>query len=559
MTETLDKTVNAAWDEALHTWNNPSVPHVIAPQSKKELDKLEIIGFALKGELAFMKYPEFQTYLNLERIAEEFSDNPERGVKAISKHEIGHRFCPYDVVTSIILRHAIKKEIESKKLPYSPKAASNLILNLFTDMCINTSLARDGDEDIVWAYHEISRDKMDSKLWRVYGRSMEVAWKKSILPEEAENKPEAGLFKRLKNIISPEITKLNDEEQKAASELAGLFEKDFFDGEKWKDNIKSYARIISDFLEEEEKDKKASLGNASDNIPKTIDGQTEQELAKRLAEIGSNGLPTDPSGLKEFKEILTGFGNGDPKKASITFYDKLSDSYDVMFATRPFGRPRINPFQPIKWTPSMALGKLDVDYSVQVGGRIIPGVNTYSWNQRKREAHGGLEEIVPNLDIYLDSSGSMPNPIEAISLPVLAGFVIVKKAHRKGAYVRSTNFSGRNQSVTQDSTRDLDKIFENLVVYYNGGTYFPSSKLPEGTSPKQAIIITDAFLGNETETAEAITELRKKHKSNKVTIYAINSNDAADNLRNAGAEIIYGTTTDIFKRVIGKASEVYTK
>ena len=36
----------------------------------------------------------------------------------------------------------------------------------------------------------------------------------------------------------------------------------------------------------------------------------------------------------------------------------------------------------------------------------------------------------------------MPNPIDQISLPVLASFVVAKKAHRKGANIRSTNFSG---------------------------------------------------------------------------------------------------------------------
>ena len=35
--------------------------------------------------------------------------------------------------------------------------------------------------------------------------------------------------------------------------------------------------------------------------------------------------------------------------------------------------------------------------------------------------------------------------------------------------------------------------------------------------------------------------------------------DHGNYLRGAGAEVIQGTTTDVFKRVIGKADEVYTK
>jgi len=359
--------------------------------------------------------------------------------------------------------------------------------------------------------------------------------------------------------ILPEDTKLSEEQSRASQEIADLFKEDFFNKARWKGNIKKFTRNIIPFLEEESKDKSTTLDDNASNLPKTLDEKTAQELAKRLSEIGSNGLPTNPSGLKEFKEIMAGYGQGDPKKASIAFYDRLSDSYDVRFATRPFGRPRVNPFQPVKWTPSMDVSKLDVDYSVQVGGRIIPGVNTYSWNTRRRKAFGGLEEVVPNMDLYLDSSGSMPNPIEQISLPVLAGFVVAKKAHRRGASIRSTNFSGQGQYKTQESTRDLDKIFENLVIHYNGGTVFPTDALLEGRDPRQVLVITDTFVANEQDSSQAIKDLRKRHKGNKVAIYALHPVANSEYLRSAGSEVIHGTTTDIFKRVIGKADEVYKK
>lgn len=535
---TLDLHMDEAWKDALDIWNSPTVPYVIALQTKDELEGLGEIGRALHDQLAFMHYPDFQTYLNIETIADKLSEDPARGIRAVSKHELGHRFCPYDTITSIILKHAVKKELEGESLPYNHDSAANLILNLFADMTINTRLSKGGDRDIVWAYQQLSAKKKDSPLWKVYGRSMELAWDQNILPAEI---------------------KLNEQETEAAKELAQLFSKEFFDKGTWKNNIRTYTRIISKFLEDESKDKESALDNSAGNLAETIDEKTAQELAKRLAEIGSNGLPTNPNGLKEFKEIMAGTGQGDSVKASIMFYDKLSDSYNVMLATRPFGRPRTNPFQPKRWNPSMGIGDLDIDYSASTGGRIIPGVTTYGWNTRKREVHGGLEEVVPNMDLYLDTSCSMPNPVEQISLPVLAGFVVAKKAHRKGASIRSTVFSGEGQSTTQESTRDLGKIFENLVTYHNGGTVFPTSTLlAEGQDPKQVLIITDTFLANEEDTATAIRDLKSRNKGNKVTIYALHPVDRADYLRNVGAEVIHGTSTDIFKRVIGKADEVYT-
>jgi len=558
--------IDTAWKNGLAAWSHPSIPYVIAPETTEEIAELGNIAPVLSRELAFMKYPEFQTYMNLENITQTFSEAPQRATNAVSEHEIGHRFCPYDVITSIILQHRVKKGLEGKTLPMDIKEAASLVLNLGSDMCINTNSSRRRESDIPWLYQEICKDKSESRLWKVYGRSMELAWKKEVLPES---------------------TVLDSQEKEAAENLAELFSRDYFDRSKWSNLFQRYAEIIGDFLDDPKKDKNkngkgkgkgkgnnpskedsgengssqygSGIDDITQNIPAELDDKTSAELAKRLSQIGSDGLPTNPEALKEFKDIMAGFGQGNPLRASISFYEMLSRSYDVMFATKPFGRPRQNPFQPVKWQPSMGAERLDVDYSVAMGGKIIPGVTTYMWNSRKREIHGGLEEVVPNLDLYLDTSMSMPNPNETISLPVLAGFVAAKKANRKGAKIRSTVFSGDRQSNTEDWSTDLNAHYENLVNFFNGGTVFPIEKMLEDGDPKQVLIVTDTFLGNEDETANAIRELRKRHSGNRVTIYALHPVDRADYLREAGAEVIHGTGTEIFKRIIGKAQEVYRK
>ncbi len=539
--------IGTSWKKALASWNHPAIPQVIVPKAE-EMEQLGEIGAILQGQLAFMKYPEFQTYANLENIVSSLQENPQRGLDAIMKHEAGHRFCPYDIVTMLILNHTVTKALEGKVK--EPKAQAHTVMNLYTDMCLNTLLVQQGDQDIPWAYQQLSKDKTESRFWKVYGKSMELAWKKEILPQN---------------------TSLNQQEIQTAEALSKLFESSFFDKTAWKYGIEQYAQIMSPFLEEPPKKRGKGKGKGqgtgrpstgfddmTSNIPKTLDERTKRELAKRLAEIGSNGLPKNPQGMKEYKEMMAGFEQGDPVKASIEFYDMLSNAYEVSFATRPFGKQKLSPFQPTKWYPSMSIEQLDIYHSLQEGGRLIPGVNTYAWNNRRRETYG-LEEIIPNLDIYIDSSGTMPNPVEEISLPVLSGFVVAKKAHRKGAKIRATNFSGEGQFETQKMTRELYSIFKKLVTYFNGGTVFPTEALLEVSDPKQAIIITDTFLGNTENTAQAISELRKRNPKNKVTIYAIHQSANGEQLRSAGAEVIYGTSTDIFKKVIGKADEVYVK
>src|SRR3989344_2357960 len=299
MEQTLEINIDEAWNEGLKTWNHPSIPRVITPKTEEEFAQLGVMGQILKKELAFMKYPEFQTYANLENIIKEVPSDPQRASRSVMKHEMIHRFCPYDITTSIILNHNAKKELD--EVHYGKESAAKIITNLFTDMCGNTTLVNRGDKDIPWLYKELSKkeSKENDSLWNVYGKSMELAWKQEILPKER---------------------KITDEELKAAQEIASLFERDFFDRSKWKDNIRQYARIMSKFMKNENKDKQSQLDDVSSNIPKQIDEKTATELAKRLAEIGSDGMPTNPQGLKEFKEIMAGTGKGDPVKASIQFY-----------------------------------------------------------------------------------------------------------------------------------------------------------------------------------------------------------------------------------------------
>ncbi|MFH1249014.1 MAG: vWA domain-containing protein [archaeon] len=542
--ETLETRTEDAWKTAMDTWNQPSIPSVITAKNYEEMKKLGIEGEALSNNLAFMKYPEFQTYANLQKITEEFNSNPQKGLNAILTHEAGHRFCPYDTITSLLLTLAAKKELDKQKLPYSSEAAAPMLLNLFTDMCINTKLAQNGDENIAWAYNELSKGKAcKSKLWRVYAKSMEISWNQKIIPDNL---------------------KLSREEEEGAKQAATLFEKDFFYKSNWQENIMEYAGIMAKFLENPKRDGKggkngkSGMDDISKNMPKkgNISEKTAEEIAKRMSGIGADGVPQNEKGLEEFREIMAGLGYGDKKKASVMFYDALSNAYDVMFATKPFGTQRQNPFQPVKWNPSMSMQKLDINYSTNAGGRVIPGVNTYTWNTRKRQINTGIEEVVPNLELYLDSSGSMPNPIDEMSLPVLAGFVVAKKANKKGASIKVNNFSDGYETTAH--TRELDKVFDGLVRYFEGGTTFPTEEILAKADPKQVLVITDGDFSNPKEAAEAIRELKNRNSKNNVVVYAINSGNASY-LKEAGAEVIYGSNTDIFKKVIGKGEEVYSR
>ncbi len=525
-----------SWNTALDSWGHPSIPTVVNVEDCSQHGE---IGQALKKELAFMRYPEFQTYANLQRIREVFSD-ANKGYSAIALHEVGHRFCPYDKITAFFLaRKAEQGLAEANKK--NAKALAGHVLNLFSDTCINIRSIRNGNEGLVWAYQELSKDKKRSQspLWHVYMHSYERVLGKSMLEKDV---------------------KLTENEQNAAKELANLFiDKNPMEKAWWEIGIRDYARIIAPFLDEKSAEHTRAIDNSgAESIP--TPEQTKEllgEIARRLAKPGTDGLPTNPEAVKEFRDVMAGLGEGNIIKASIAFYEQLASKYNVKFATQPYGRERTSPFTTNKWCPSDPVGELDIPQTVLTSGIVIPGVTTQRWKSRTTTIKGGETECIPSLDILLDSSGSMPNPVETVSLPALAGMVAARRAQKQG--VRALNYSYKCVEVKR--TTNLEEIYANLVLYQNGGTVFPIAEFlarPE-EDPRLSLIITDTFIANIDEAIAAIKQFKARNKDNKVTIYAITNLPNVEQLRQAGAECIHGTTPNIFKHVLGKTEKTYLK
>ena len=62
--------------------------------------------------------------------------------------------------------------------------------------------------------------------------------------------------------------------------------------------------FIAPFLEEKEKDRQTSIESGAENLPLQLDKKTQEAIAKQLAEVGSNGAPTNLDALKEFQLMV---------------------------------------------------------------------------------------------------------------------------------------------------------------------------------------------------------------------------------------------------------------
>ena len=104
-----------------------------------------------------------------------------------------------------------------------------------------------------------------------------------------------------------------------------------------------------------------------------------------------------------------------------------------------------------------------------------------------------------DLDLYVDSSGSMANPQIQISYPALAGAIICLSALRAGARVQATLWSGTRQFITTPGfVRDEEAILRVLTGYFGGATAFPIhilrdtfAKRSDTDRPAHILIISD--------------------------------------------------------------------
>jgi hypothetical protein len=88
------------------------------------------------------------------------------------------------------------------------------------------------------------------------------------------------------------------------------------------------------------------------------------------------------------------------------------------------------------------------------------------------------EQVPVDLDIYVDSSGSMPNPQQRVSYLALAGAIIALSALRAGAAVQATLWSGKSQVLGTDGfLNNGDEILRVLTSFFGGGTCFPIHRL----------------------------------------------------------------------------------
>jgi hypothetical protein len=443
----------------------------------------------MEGQIAAIRLRDQRVMVNLKVVHKQQLDDFARAILA---HEIGHHvYVPGNLTDNARMLIAM-----SRMLVGLPRETAHMVANLYGDLLINDRLQRRAGLDVAAVYRRLAQhQKPDelSQVWRLYARTYEVLWRLPLgtlvpgpLPDESE--ADATLLARMVRNFAGDWLR---GARRFAAVLYPYLVKDQAHGQTFLDlglddtkgaGLPAAGEAGSDAIP----DGLASIDPSELDDGDDFDGDILDPLGE-ARDKGRAPLDQEPTGEGkgksgsqhrqpfQYAEILKALGL------------KLSDHEVTTRYYRERALPHLIPFpkrrapqsvEPLPegtedWDASESLDTLDPLGSVMRSPVMIPGVTTVKRVYGKTP--GSEPARVPlDLDIYVDSSGSMPNPAVDVSYLALCGTILALSALRAGARVQATLWSGARQfETTAGFSRDEKRILGVITGYIGGATAFP--------------------------------------------------------------------------------------
>ena len=494
----------AAWPEALAAWSRFTRLH----DARLCGTSVEAAREGLTGSFAMIRLADKSVVIDLEAVG---SLGLEDHAVEILAHEIGHHvLAPATATDSFRLIARMRKA-----LPTLERHAP-MVANLFTDLLINDRLQRQAGLRMGDIYARLNRQSRSapSRLWSLYMGIYESLW--------ALGKGSLG---------GPKGDAAMEGDAWLGARLIRVYAGD------WMAAGGRFATLLLPYLAEDvERDealrqlhdtRTAAEGcdpsGAQQVEPEEVDGAVHPSRDPRVTGVAESE-PAAPAEAErndnrsgqsrepfDYGEILRAAGlTLSDEEIAIRYYRERALPHLVPFPTRPSPageEPQLEGLEP--WSLGDSLDEIDWLQSVVQSPTIIPGVTTV------RRVYG-VEPGTPgkpapvDLDLYVDSSGSMPDPRRTTSFLTLAGAIIALSALKVGGRVQATLWSGKHQwMATEGFVRDEKAILAILTGFYGGGTAFPIHRLrdtyadrPSTARPVHILMISDDGIATMFDTDE---------------------------------------------------------
>jgi len=451
-----------AWPDALAAWSKftrlrpPTFCTTVAAAEKE----------GLTGSFAMIRLVDQAVIVSLPEV---LASGVQDLALEILAHEVGHHVLAPATLTD----HGRMIARMRWALPTIENQAP-LLANLYTDLVINDRLQRAAGLRMNEVYAKLSRQTGAGAVWAVYLRIYEVLWSLSRGslgggPTDDRMEGDALLGARLLRSFAHDWLEGSGrfaalffpyllEDKASAALMARLF-----------DTRDAAAGGHPAGLAIEEAGERSGAVHPAQDIESEERVDAPSTVGK--AESG-NGQTRQPF---EYGEILRAAGlKLSDHEVAVRYYRERARPFLVRYPTRVAPRaldPLPEGLEP--WDIGQPLDAADWLQSVLSNPNVVPGMTTVQrvWGS----SPGGSPTREPlDLDIYVDSSGSMRNPQQQLSFPALAGAIICLSALRAGARVQATLWSGKDQFLrTQGFVRDESALLRVLTGHFGGATAFP--------------------------------------------------------------------------------------
>jgi hypothetical protein len=489
------------WPDALRTWGPFVTLHdpTIFPSTQ------DAVKAGLTGSFAAFSLYDREVMIDLGAVRElGLQDLP----LEVLAHEVGHHvLCPADLTDKARLLVRVRRGLPGLE-EHAP-----MVQNMYADLLINDRLLRSRGLRMAEVYQRVRG--ADDPLWTFYQRIYEILW---ALP--------AG------TLVAGAVDDTLEGDAQLGAKLARVYATD------WLAGAGGFAALCRRYLESSVPERSPASGLTSTEAPReerarglrAQEGRRREQAANRRAERGHvteaaerlrrllcvgvvnqdariPGLARSDDGGPVLHPALDPRVNefaAEPEPDDGESGSQYREPFEYRQLLRQLGLdisaqeaaaryyreralPHLVPFPVSRRAPSTepmpeGLGAWDVGEPLEAvdwlettlrSPVVVPGVTTVQRLAGTVEGDDRDEQPV-DLDIYVDSSGSMPNPSERVSYLTLAGAILALSALRVGARVQVTLWSGTDQFTCTDGfTRDERSILGVLTGYFGGATAFP--------------------------------------------------------------------------------------
>lgn len=418
-------------------------------------------------------------------------------------HEIGHHVLAPATLTD----HGRMIARMRWGLPTREQMAP-MVANLYTDLLINDRLQRSAGLRMADVYRALATGKGGGAAWAVYLRMYEILWslgRGSLGGGATDDRQEGDALLGARLVRSYARDFLPGSGRFAALMLPYLLADDQSQAQLerlFDTRDAGRGGEPSGLSEEEQGERSGAVHPASEEAGDEPASDESQEAPAGPPRDSDNTAPSTGQTRQPFEygQILRAAGlDLDDHEVAIRYYRERALPHLVPYPTRESPRgtdPLPEGLEP--WQIGDPLDAADWLQSVLVSPYTVPGMTIVQrvWGT----SEGAQPQREPlELDIYVDSSGSMADPRRQLSFPALAGAIVCLSALRAGARVQATLWSGTDQFTGTDGfVRDEHAILAVLTGYFGGGTAFPLHRLRDTYArrtrldrPAHILIISD--------------------------------------------------------------------